>query len=942
MLLPCALLVSLVLSQAKGQVELPPSESKSVTSWLVVRARGEQAALVLDAVRERYLFPLDSPPPRPEETFLDARGEPHRWLHVESEATEGLEVVCACADLESPRREVVMANLRGAGVLYVNGLPFAGDRERRGDRGVPIELREGHNALLVAEIDGAFELELWEPEAPLVIADWAVRHSTLGRDPALWFFTFLDVPVFNATAQPLTEVDLFHCGLVPEGSRFPTGLGESQMTNLSSGALPPLCQAELVASPTAARQVEVAHEPLPADSHAALLEIRCGYEGPSGSGHVEEILRIPYAAPQPHHEAGPFGRRSEPGSRESIRRRVGGTTIVYGSHGSAAETELLLAQARFIQQRAGYRWSVTPEIRRDVDYLEAVSRPWRKTDPKDLRVLLLGNEDSNAAFEALLPVNRRLRAFAGQMHIGGRWWPGEDLLAIHSVSPHQTVIAATGETGARLGLYFDFDWLERYEEVLLVRPTVAPGALARFTDVETTLPEPIEPKRWLVVDAPPDAGAAIGEAVCAQYVLAPNVARPRAGEPLVDVDGGTHEWIEHDLDADPSCELRCAFAELEVDFNGIHMARLTGAERLFVNGAPIQGDPELRGDRGFPVSLRQGRNELFVLGAQGDFELELWMSETALVSGTWGLRHQEMSREEGWAFGPHAWMPLFNASEQGIDGYCFHYGKGAPGNYPDVPPITEWADSTKRLHPLAMCENAFFTVLHYRLREDSDEPLATSDSLRMRVSTRIEREHSAVEHTIEVPFGPVPPYRLPTPSWGEGMDATTVEGRRAQLSRTTLIFGSQGTPEETEALLARARLIQQVLWYRWGVAPDLCSDEEVLRFLKGSKDPAAWRRRPLVLIGNRDTNKAWGLWVTPDCPVQARRGGLRIGEQRLEGDGRAAIYRLDASCTVAIDTGLAGQRLGSCIDPEPDCAVGEAIVFRRQNGAIESISRSIR
>ncbi len=593
MLLPCALLVLLALPQ--GPIEPEPAAPRNLTSWLVVESGHADAALILDAVRERYLFPVEAPPPRPEETFLDARGELHRWVHREGGVAQ-----VAYTGVSSERGQVVMAGLRGAGVLYVNGRPFVGDHERRGDRGVPIELREGRNELFVAEIDGEFELELWEPEAPLVIADWAVRHTTLGENPNLWYFCALRIPVFNVTTQPLARVDILHRGLVPEGGRFPPGLGHPMTDNITFGALPPLCQAELTAQVTVARQVEEANEPVPDGSSAALLEVRCAYEGRAGSDHVEEILRVPYAAPAPYHELDPPIRRS-PGTRASSRRRVEGTTIVYGSSGSAAETELLLAQARWIQQCAWYRWSVTPEVRRDVDYLEAISVPWRRDRGRRRPVLLIGNEDSNSAFAELLPVNRHLRAFAGRLHAGGRWWKGDDQLAIHRVTPRQTVIASTGETGARLGLFFDFDWGEARGEVLLVRPTVAPGALARTKEIENVLPELIEPKRWLVLAAPAETGEPIDEAICARHILAPDAVPPCAGESLVDAAGGTHVWIEHDLDSDSERELRSAFTKLEAEFPGIHLARLTGAERLFVNGVPVQGDPEARGDRGFPV-----------------------------------------------------------------------------------------------------------------------------------------------------------------------------------------------------------------------------------------------------------------------------------------------------------------------------------------------------
>ena len=120
--------------------------------------------------------------------------------------------------------------------------------------------------------------------------------------------------------------------------------------------------------------------------------------------------------------------------------------------------------------------------------------------------------------------------------------------------------------------------------------------------------------------------------------------------------------MERDARTDALREALCGNAALERDFAELRMARLTGAELLFVNGIPVHGDPERRGDRGFPVELRAGRNELFALGVRGELELELWMPAQELTIGGWAIRHVPFGPD------PNAWSllgghtPIFNTS----------------------------------------------------------------------------------------------------------------------------------------------------------------------------------------------------------------------------------------------------------------------------------------
>ncbi len=126
--------------------------------------------------------------------------------------------------------------------------------------------------------------------------------------------------------------------------------------------------------------------------------------------------------------------------------------------------------------------------------------------------------------------------------------------------------------------------------------------------------------------------------------------------------------------------------------------------------------------------------------------------------------------------------------------------------------------------------------------------------------------------------------------------------------RFVLVYGTAGDAAEDQELLDLARYESQVWWYRGNGSVRLMDDREFLaqRAELGSCN--------VILFGNEDTNAAWKVLVPEGCPICARRGSIRLGEEAHEGPGLACLFvypRADAPALVGAfaDSGPAGTRL---------------------------------
>jgi dienelactone hydrolase len=121
-----------------------------------------------------------------------------------------------------------------------------------------------------------------------------------------------------------------------------------------------------------------------------------------------------------------------------------------------------------------------------------------------------------------------------------------------------------------------------------------------------------------------------------------------------------------------------------------------------------------------------------------------------------------------------------------------------------------------------------------------------------------------------------------------------------------LVFGTGGTDEENRWAESKARYDAETFWYRGGGSLEVLRDSDF--------DPVRTPGRNVILYGNADTNSAWKK-LLEDCPVQVRRGQVRVGDRTESGDdlGVLMVYPRPGSdiATVGVvaGTGPVGMRL---------------------------------
>lgn len=214
-----------------------PPDRLMVKSWLVLGAtdRSGRRPFNPSAPFARYLLAPDAPPPAEGEEITGDNGGKQTWRASTAgdDGRVGGDVAWAVATVDATEARVVMADLQGANRLYVNGAGFMGDLYGYGFRGVPVALKAGKNVLIVSGVRGAFRLELWKPDARIVVGAWDVTKPMLatGEREPLWF---LGVPLMNASLEQVAvEVGI---GAQPSGA--PAVFERRSGTGT---VLPPLC-----------------------------------------------------------------------------------------------------------------------------------------------------------------------------------------------------------------------------------------------------------------------------------------------------------------------------------------------------------------------------------------------------------------------------------------------------------------------------------------------------------------------------------------------------------------------------------------------------------------------------------------------------------------------------------------------------------------------------
>jgi len=163
--------------------------------------------------------------------------------------------------------------------------------------------------------------------------------------------------------------------------------------------------------------------------------------------------------------------------------------------------------------------------------------------------------------------------------------------------------------------------------------------LALVPTILAVLPGSVVVRDWLVMPPVDRVGRRpfAPNVVFERHLLASDAAPPKVGEKLTGERSEERSWSAQTAGDDGSLdgEIGWAYANVESAERRVVMAKLTGAGRLFVNGAGFPGDLYAYGFGGVPVQLAQGANHVYVSGVRGSFRLEFVDVAGPVVAGSW-------------------------------------------------------------------------------------------------------------------------------------------------------------------------------------------------------------------------------------------------------------------------------------------------------------------
>jgi len=181
---------------------------------------------------------------------------------------------------------------------------------------------------------------------------------------------------------------------------------------------------------------------------------------------------------------------------------------------------------------------------------------------------------------------------------------------------------------------------------------------------ESPKPQDVVVRDWLVL-LPVDVAGRRPircDAVFADHLLARDSKPPVPGAKRTGELGKEATWEE--LQAKDSGEVEGEFgwacSAVESASSRVVLAELSGASTLFVNGAAFAGDAYRYVFRGVPISLREGRNDVYVTGIRGKFSLRLREPEGPLIVGTWDTTLPDARAGDGAVL-------VLNATEQPME-----------------------------------------------------------------------------------------------------------------------------------------------------------------------------------------------------------------------------------------------------------------------------------
>ncbi len=184
-------------------------------------------------------------------------------------------------------------------------------------------------------------------------------------------------------------------------------------------------------------------------------------------------------------------------------------------------------------------------------------------------------------------------------------------------------------------------------------------------------------------------------------------------------------------------------------------------------------------------------------------------------------------------------------------------------------------------------------------------------------------------------------------SWDCAYSTSSGPFKRAFDNQFVLVYGTQGSKDETSELYERARYDAAHWWYRANGHVEVMSDVRWLQLHADTDDDSDGDEvmgRNVIVYGNRDTNAVFEPLVPFAAPFDAARGRLRLGKQTFEGDSLGAVVVLPGKnhCLVGLfaDTGPRGSRLGYSLTPfisgvgYPDYALFSSEILTKGAGGV--------
>jgi pimeloyl-ACP methyl ester carboxylesterase len=211
------LLIVCAAAQESTPRELHPLD------WLVIEPVDKTGRRPFrpDAVFEAYLLDRGSAAPATDHALKGELGVEHAWQerHIKAGEKIGGDLAYAFTSVTMDQSGVWMAELSGAGRLWVNGTPFIGDAYGLGLGSVPVELREEANSIFVSGVRGSFQLVFREPPRSEFIADTDRTIPDAESDAALCGLVYVNATTRHSTRLRLPPLSIEKRPVTVQGVR---------------------------------------------------------------------------------------------------------------------------------------------------------------------------------------------------------------------------------------------------------------------------------------------------------------------------------------------------------------------------------------------------------------------------------------------------------------------------------------------------------------------------------------------------------------------------------------------------------------------------------------------------------------------------------------------------------------------------------------------------